>query len=64
MTQEKNYFFGIFDEGVFGQCKINCFLGITHLSVLKWDIFYILWCSECARPCAFELFEVEIAMEP
>ena len=58
-TTKRLFFFGIFDDGVFGQCEMNCFFGITHLRVPKWEDFYIVRCSECS-----EIFGVEFATKP
>ena len=57
-------FFWMFDEHVFGRSEINCFFGIAQLSVPKWDVFYILQCSECARRRALKIFEVGSATKP
>ena len=55
----KKVFFWMFDEGVSGRSEINCFSQLCTLRVCKWDVFYILRCSECARPRAPKIFEVE-----
>ena len=59
-TGQKTYFFG---------CLMNMFLGVVEwiafcsgaqLSVPKWVVFYILRCSDCARPRALKTFQVEL----
>ena len=39
--------------------KQIAFFRFAQLRVPKWDVFYILRCSECARPGALKIFEVE-----
>ena len=39
------------------------FFSIAQLRVPKWDDFNILRCSECARPRALKIFEVEFVTE-
>ena len=44
-----------------GVAKSIAFSSIAQLRVPKWDVFYILRCSECARPRAFQIFGAEFA---
>ena len=60
-TVQKIYFFGCLMNMFFGRSGINFFLGIGQHRGPKWDFFYILRCSECARPRTPKIFEVEFA---
>ena len=46
---------------LFGRRQLSCFFVIAQRRVPKLDVFYIIRCSECARPRAVKKLEVEFA---
>ena len=61
ITLQKNYFFGCLMNVFLGVAKEIAFLALRSSVFLKGAFLYILRCSECARPRALEIFEVEFA---